>query len=118
MPYPGRNRIYEKTIKRMVDEALLKQEKVFAEEHSVDSDVQLLAYVRSCADRLGHTPWPREIAGGSFLLHRFITWDNVLKKADLIPPSLPDKMTCFARFTEETERQKQIHREQKTRKRS
>ena len=49
MPYPGRNRIYEKTIKRMVDEALLKQEKVFAEEHSADSDVQLLAYVRSCA---------------------------------------------------------------------
>ena len=118
MPYPGRNRIYEKTIKRMVDEALLKQEKVFAEEHGADNEEQLLAYVRSCADRLGHTPWPREIAGGSFLLHRFITWDNVLKKADLIPPSLPDKMTCFARFTEETERQKQIYREQKTRKRS
>ena len=118
MPYPGRNRIYKSTIKRMVNEALQEQEKAFAEEHGADSEEQLLAYVRACAEQLGHTPWPREIVGGSFLLHRFTVWSNVLKKADLMPPSLPDKMICFVRFTEETERQKQIYREQKAGKRS
>ena len=82
MPYPGRNRIYKSTIRRMVNEALFKQEKAFVEEHGADSDEQLLAYVRACAKRLGHMPWPREIAGGSFLLHRFTVWSNVLKKAE------------------------------------
>ena len=66
----------------MVNEALFKQEKAFVEEHGADSDEQLLAYVRACAKRLGHTPWPREIAGDSFLLHRFTVWSNVLKKAE------------------------------------
>lgn len=114
MPYPGRNRIYNSIIERMVNEAFRVEEAAFAKVHGEDSDEQLLVYMKSCAVRLGHTPWPREIAGGEFLLRRFIVWENAYRKAGLPPPSLPDKLTCFARCTEETERQKKLYREKKT----
>ena len=61
MPYPGRNNIYEATIKRMVNEALDAQEQEFAKNRGGDSDEQLLAYLQFCAELLGHTPWSREI---------------------------------------------------------
>ena len=44
MPYPGRNNIYDATIKRMVNEALDAQEQEFAQNRGGDSDEQLLAY--------------------------------------------------------------------------
>ena len=43
MPHPGRNNIYEATIKRMVNEALEAQEQEFACNRGNDSDEQLLA---------------------------------------------------------------------------
>ena len=42
MPYPGRNNIYEATIKRMVNEALEAQEQEFARNRGNDSDEQLI----------------------------------------------------------------------------
>lgn len=113
MPYPGRNNIYEATIKRMVAEALEAQEQAFLAEHGEDSQAQLLAYLRDWAQRLGHTPWPREIPGGSLLCRRFGTWETALLAAQLPPPDTPDKTTAFARYQELTQQQKLCYREKK-----
>ena len=116
MAHPGRNNIYEATIKRMVTEALDAQEQEFALHRSGDSDEQLLAYLRYCAGILQHTPWPREIVGGSLIEQRFGTWRNALLKAKLPAPSTPDKVLGFARYQEETERQKVVYRQKKAEK--
>lgn len=113
MPYPGRNNIYEATIRRMVKEALDAQEQEFAQKRGADSDEALLAYLQFCAQLLGHTPWPREIVGGSLIEQRFGAWQNVLLKAKLPMPNTADKVTGFARYQEETERQKVLYREKK-----
>ena len=113
MPYPGRNNIYEATIKRMVNEALDAQEQEFIANRSTDSDEQLLSYLCFCANLLGHTPWPREIIGGSLIEQRFGSWEAVLQKANLPKPTTPDKLTGFARYAEETARQKEIYRQKK-----
>lgn len=106
MPHPGRNNIYEATIKRMVNEALDVQEQEFAAIRGADSDEQLLSYLCFCAGALGHTPWPREIVGGYLIEQRFGTWQAAIVKAKLPMPTTPDKLTGFARYQEETERQR------------
>ena len=113
MPYPGRNNIYDATIKRMVNEALETQEREFAQNRGGDSDEQLLAYLQFCAELLGHTPWPREIVGGRSIENRFGSWEKALAKAKLPKPITQDKLTGFARYIEETERQKVVYRQKK-----
>ena len=113
MPHPGRNNIYDATIKRMVKEALEAQEQEFAQNRGGDSNEQLLSYLQFCAKALGHTPWPREIVGGSVIEKRFGSWETALAKANLPKPVTQDKVTGFARYIEETQRQKVIYREKK-----
>ena len=113
MPYPGRNNIYEATIKRMVNEALDAQEQEFAQNRGGGSDEQLLAYLQFCAELLGHTPWSREIIGGRLIENRFGSWEEALVKAKLPKPKTQDKLTGFARYIEETERQKVVYRQKK-----
>ena len=116
MPHPGRNNIYEASIKRMVNQALEVQEQAFVQNRGGDSDEQLLAYLWFCAELLGHTPWPREIVGGGLIERRFGSWENALQKAKLPRPSQPDKLTSFARYREEEARQKIVYREKKAEK--
>ena len=113
MPHPGRNNIYEATIKRMVNEALDAQEQEFACNRGNDSNEQLLGYLRFCASLLGHTPWPREIVGGSMIEARFGFWETALANAKLPMPTMPNKLTGFTRYIEETERQKIVYRKKK-----
>ena len=113
MPHPGRNNIYDATIKRMVNEVLEVQEQEFFRNRGNDRDEQLLAYLRLCAKALGHTPWPREIIGGIIIEQWFGSWENAIKKARLPNPTTPNKLSCFARYLEETERQKEIYRKKK-----
>ena len=105
MPYPGRSNIYEAPFKRMVNEALEAQEQEFAQNRGSDSDEQLLAYLQFCTQLLGHTPWPREIVGGSLIEKRFGTWQTAIVKAKLPMPTTPDKLVVFARYHEEEVRQ-------------
>ena len=98
MPYPGRNNIYEATIKRMVNEALDAQEQEFIANRSTDSDEQLLSYLCFCANLLGHTPWPREIIGGSLIEQRFGSWETALANTKLPMPTMPNKLTGFTRY--------------------
>ena len=114
MPHPGRNNIYDATIKRMVNEALETQEQEFAQNRGGDSDEQLLAYLQFCAELLGHTPWSREIVGGRSIEDRFGSWEKALEKAKLPKPTTQNKLTGFTRYIEETERQKVVYRQKKT----
>ena len=116
MGYPGRQNIYEATIRRMVLEALELQETEHRRLHGEDTDGQLLAYLRSCAHRLGHTPWPGEITGGSLIQERFGSWEQALALAKLPVPKAPNQIRTFARFREETERQKEVYRHRKAEK--
>lgn len=113
MPNPSRNEIYDAVIRRMVSDALQEQEDRFSLEHAADTDEQLALYLLKCAEELGHTPWPREIAGGAMIRDRFGSWEAALKKAVLPPPSTPDRVSGFVRIQEETERQKLLYREKK-----
>jgi len=100
----------------MVNEALEAQEQEFSHNRGNDSDEKLLAYLQFCAQHLGHTPWLREIAGGSLIVQRFGTWEEALRKAGLSAPATPDKISGFARYQEETERQKVLYRIKKAEK--
>lgn len=116
MGYAGRNNIYKATIKRMVTQALEKQEQEFVEAHGSDTDEQLLTYLRQNAARLGHTPWPKEIIGGSFIGQRFGTWKNALCRARLPQPSIPNNPSDFARMQEERTKQEAVYRQKKAEK--
>ena len=113
MGYPGRHNIYEATIRRMVQEALEKQEQEFRQQHEADTDDQLLVYLRSQAVRLHHTPWPDEIVGGSLIQERFETWQRALALAKLPAPKTPNQSKSFLRIREEEERQKEAYRKRK-----
>ena len=116
MAYPGRQNIYEATIRRMVQEALEQQEQAFRQEHETDTDEQLLAYLRAWAVRKRHTPWPGELVGGSYILERFGSWNRALLLARLPAPKTANQSKSFARVQEETERQKEIYRQKKAQK--
>ena len=116
MAYPGRQNIYEATIRRMVQQALEQQEQEFRQLHETDTDEQLLTHLRSRASALHHSPWPGEIEGGSLILERFGSWQEALNLAGLSAPKRPNKPSSFARIAEETEKQKERYRQKKAEK--
>lgn len=64
-------------------EKFKQREKEFAVLHADDTDEQLLAYLRLCAEKLGHSPFKREVAGGEFIKKRFVLWSIALWQAGL-----------------------------------
>ena len=116
MAYPGRQNIYEATIRRMVQAALDEQEQLFRQQHEADTDAQLITYLCSCAAQLQHTPWPGEILGGTVIVHRFGSWEKALSAARLPPPRGENKPSTFLRVQQEEQRQKEIYRQRKAEK--
>ena len=116
MAYAGRQNIYEGTIRKMVTQALEAKESEFRNEHGSDTDGQLLAYLRLCAEKLQHTPWPGEILGGTVITERFGTWENALSEANLPRPKSENKPSTFLRVQREEQRQKEIYRQRKAEK--
>ena len=116
MAYPGRQNIYEATIRRMVQQALEDQEQEFRQLHENDTDRELLLYLRGCAIRLHRTPWPGEIVGGRLILERIGSWERAVMLAKLPAPRGQNQQKNFARVKEETERQKEIYRKKKAEK--
>ena len=116
MAYAGRHNIYEATIRRMVTEALDAQERMFRQEHEQDSDEALVELLRKWASEHGHTPWPGEVAGGSYLTERFGSWERLVSLAGLKVPTHPNRMQSFGRVKEEAERQKELYRRKKAEK--
>ena len=118
MAYPGRQNIYEATIRRMVQEALEQQELEFRQQHGEDPDEQLLAYLRTCAFRLHHTPWPGEIAGGQLIQERFGSWNRALAQARLPRPGTANLSRSFARYRQEEQRQRELYKKKKAEKKA
>ena len=116
MGYPGRQNIYESIIRRMVTQALEAQELQFRQEHEQDPDEALLNIVRDWVSVHGHTPWPGELAGGSYLTERFGSWEALIRRAGLKTPIHPNRKQSFTRFQKETERQKALYRKKKAEK--
>ena len=118
MTYAGRHNIYEGTIRRMVTQALEAREREFEEGHEADTPQQLLEYLRQQAASLGHSPWPGEIDGGTFLEKRFGSWKRALMLAGLPEPATPNKHSAFQRVARETEHQKELYRRKKAEKKA
>lgn len=116
MGYAGRQNIYEGAIRKMVTQALEAREAEFNKEHAADTDEQLLAYLRQCAAKLQHTPWPLEILGGTVIAQRFGSWEKALLAAGLPRPKGENKPNLFRRVKEEEVRQKEIYRQRKAEK--
>ena len=113
MPNASRNDIYDAVIRRMVAEALQAQEEQFELEHGSDTDGQLADHLRGCAQRLGHSPWPKEIVGGEMICRRFGSWDRALEAARLPRPVTANRLSQFIRYQETVEQQKLLYRERK-----
>lgn len=64
-------------------EEFKQREREFARLHAEDTDEQLLAYLRLCAEKLGHSPFRREVVGGEFVKKRFVLWSVALWQAGL-----------------------------------
>ena len=118
MAYPGRQNIYDASIRRMVQESLARQEEEFRQVHGEDPEEQLLTYLRSWAFRLGRTPWPGEILGGRFIEERFGSWTRALALARLPAPRTPNRSEDFARYRAEVEVQKEAYRRRKAEKKA
>ena len=116
MGYPGRQNIYEATIRRMVTQALEAQEHQFRQEHGQDTDEELLELIRDWAALRGYTPWPLEMTGGSFLTERFGSWERLVRLAGLTPPTHPNWPQSFRRIKEETRQQMELYRRKKAEK--
>lgn len=110
MGYAGRQNIYEGAIRKMVTLALEAREEEFRKEHESDTDEQLLSYLRLCAAKLQHSPWPGEILGGTVIAQRFGSWEKALQAANLPLPWGENKMRAFRRVQQEEARQKEIYR--------
>lgn len=118
MGYAGRQNIYEGTIRKMVTQALEAREEEFRQKHASDSDSQLIAYLRACAVKLKHVPWPGEILGGVMIAERFGSWEKALAAANLPRPRSENKMSSFLRVKQEEARQKEIYRQRKAEKKA
>lgn len=87
VPYFNPQRWREQKLKTMVNSAMKEKETAFLETHGDDSNEQLLDYLRSCARRLGHTPYQKEIYGSFLLTQRFGSWSRAVNAAGLREPT-------------------------------
>lgn len=115
MPTPSRNDIYEAVIRKMVNQALEAQENTFEQDHALDTDEDLLDYLRMRAADLGYSPRYKEIIGWNFIEQRFGSWSTALQKAGL-SPAARCPVTKLPRIMEETEKQKELYRQKKAEK--
>ena len=116
MAAPRKNEIYDAVIRRMVTEALERQEAGFAREHETDSDDALLEYLCRRAGELGHSPRYKEVVGWKLIGQRFGSWNEALRAAGLTTPAACP-VTKLPRIIQETENQKTLYRQKKQEKR-
>lgn len=50
------------------------------------SDDEILEYLRTCAEALGHSPYSYEVEGGRYIAERFVSWSIALTEAGLPLP--------------------------------
>ena len=84
---------------------LKEKDEQFIKTHRSDTDEQLLAYLRGCAEKLGHSPVSMEVYGQALLRERFGGWKQALERAGLpLPASQPKNLKSCAIYKEELAR--------------
>ncbi|MCM1149002.1 MAG: hypothetical protein NC319_02795 [Butyricicoccus sp.] len=86
----GRTKAAQETGGKISEEELIRRKEEFKQRekefdclHADDTDEQLLAYLRFCAKKLGHSPFKREVVGGELIKKRFVLWSIALWQAGL-----------------------------------
>lgn len=65
-------------------QARLERDARWGEAHGdMMSDDEILEYLRTCAEALGHTPYSYEVEGGRYIAERFVSWSIALTEAKL-----------------------------------
>ncbi len=112
----GRGAAFENILRRRTEQALAQKQAEFAKDHSLDSDEALISYVRSCADKLGHTPNAGEIIGGDMILCRFGSWEEVICRCALGKPGPMPELSHCRIYREEKKRQLELWQAEKRQK--
>ena len=81
-----RGAAFENIMRHRVEDGLKIREARFRLEHAGDSDLQLITYVRQCAEEMGHTPNGCEVVGGSYIAERLGGWGKVVQLCGLQKP--------------------------------
>ncbi len=115
MPRPSRNEIYESVIRKMVMQALDEQELQFKRDHAIDSDEQLLDYIREQAAVFHYAPRYKEIIGWKLICERFGSWGAAIEKAGLHLSS-SCSIEKLPRIQEEVRKQKELYRQKRAEK--
>ena len=76
----------QQKLEAMTNAAIRRKNAEFAAAHQADTDAQLIAYLRECAQELGHTPYPAEVFGGAMIAGRFGGWSKAIGAAGLPYP--------------------------------
>lgn len=104
---------FQRQVRERTRESLLKQNNEFAAEHRLDTEEELLEYVRAFSKVLGRTPNSGEIIGGWYISSRFNGWENVVSAANLPKPI---KMPAFENrliYKNEYKRQEKLLRQER-----
>lgn len=67
-------------------QARLERDARWGEAHGNMSDNEILDYLRTCAETLGHSPYSYEVEGGRYIAERFVSWSIALTEAGLSLP--------------------------------
>lgn len=71
---------------RQADLTRVENDMAWGRLHEHDSDEQLLCYVKTMVEELGHTPVAQEVPGAAYISQRFGSWAVVLTVAGLPLP--------------------------------
>ena len=74
---------FNEKVSKRTKEALQQKNKQFEREHFGATDEEIAAYLRSCAEKLGHTPNEIEVIGGKFISRRFGGWNKAIEFTQL-----------------------------------
>ena len=109
---------YNRMMYKRVKDALALKERQFCLEHRDDTDGQLLAYLHTCAQAIGRTPFPAEVIGHGLISERFGSWNRALELAALEPVrGTPPKFTKRQIFRKELAVQQKLYRQEREAKR-
>lgn len=67
-------------------QARLERDARWGEANGSMSDNEILNYLRTCAETLGHSPYSYEVEGGRYIAERFVSWSIALTEAGLSLP--------------------------------
>ena len=97
--------------------ALRQRNEEFKKEYAKASEEKFVAYMRKCAERLGHTPHKVEVIGADYINRYFGNWGRVIVAAKLPPvSSTPPKLEHCEIYKQEFRRQARLFQKERAEK--